>query len=180
MKLFFIILLLFPLNVLADSEYPDFCLQDIEPAEHIQTRKRLTVVRNHKIDNLILNFYGTPIWSDIAPHSEGCEDIDGKILIYDEETQKTLFHKSDNFYDFEVYLKGKEIDFYKNLFTSEKDIDFIIKHKFMSNCGCYGVLLFKKNPELLYLGSLFYNSGKYGTVEGYTEYNADNKEILLD
>ena len=46
------IIFLFSLNIFADTPNDNFCLEEIEPSEHIQTADRLTVVRNHKIDNL--------------------------------------------------------------------------------------------------------------------------------
>ena len=56
-----LIISLFSLNIFADPPNDNFCLEQIEPSEHIQTSDRLTVVRNHKIDNLII--VGTPNWS---------------------------------------------------------------------------------------------------------------------
>ena len=60
MKIYILLtIILFSLNIFADTPNDNFCLKQIEPSEHIQTADRLTVVRNHKIDNLIIDFYGT-------------------------------------------------------------------------------------------------------------------------
>ena len=112
------------------------------------------------------------------PHSEGCESDDGKILIYDKESQKPLYHKSDIGFNFEIFTKDNIIEKYTNIFSQSNEMDFIIKHGYMANCGgCYSVLFFKTDQEFRYLGELFYDPGKYGGIAHYKEYDANNQKI---
>ena len=160
--IYFFILLSFPLVSLADPQYDDQCLFQFEAEENAETRQRLIVVKTHKIDNLIINFYGTPIWRRMYPHTEGCEDEDGKILIYDKKTQKTLYHKSENAHAFAILKEKYEIEPYKNIFTQNDSVNLIIRHGYMANCGgCHSILFFKTEPELLYLGKLYFNPAKF-------------------
>jgi hypothetical protein len=178
--IYFFILLSFPLVSLADPQYDDQCLFQFEAEENAETRQRLIVVKTHKIDNLIINFYGTPIWRRMYPHTEGCEDEDGKILIYDKKTQKTLYHKSENAHAFAILKEKYEIEPYKNIFTQNDSVNLIIRHGYMANCGgCHSILFFKTEPEFLYLGKLYFNPAKY-KFEGlpsYREYNIEDKLV---
>ena len=176
--IYFFILLSFPLVSLADPQYDDQCLFQFEAEENAETRQRLIVVKTHKIDNLIINFYGTPIWRRMYPHTEGCEDEDGKILIYDKKTQKTLYHKSDRGHGFAILKEKYEIEPYKNIFTQNDSVNLIIRHGYMANCGgCHSILLFKTEPEFLYLGELFFAPAKYEGLPSYREYNSEDKLV---
>tara|TARA_B100000941_G_C28354562_1_gene473684 strand:+ start:150 stop:707 length:558 start_codon:yes stop_codon:yes gene_type:complete len=172
------ILLIIPSLTHADPKYDDSCLYQFESEYYGETRQRLTVVKNHKIGNLIINFYGTPIWNDMYPHSEGCDSDDGKILIFDKESQKPLYHKSDIGFNYEIFTKDNKIEKYTNIFSQSDEMDFIIKHGYMANCGgCYSVLFFKTDQEFRYLGELFYDPGKYGGTAHYDEYDANKQKI---
>lgn len=167
----------------AYSNYEDFCLSLVEPSEHMQTKDRLTVVRNHKIGNIIIDFYGIPIRSNMAPYSEGCSPEDGKLLIYDEVTQKPLFHKAANMQNFKVYV-GSEVSKYADIFSKANDAEFIISHGYMGNTGgSYSLLFFSTDNEFEYLGKSYYDPDKYGGRDGeplrptFTEYDADGKKI---
>ena len=176
--IYFFILLSFPLVSLADPQYDDQCLFQFEAEENAETRQRLIVVKTHKIDNLIINFYGTPIWRRMYPHTEGCEDEDGKILIYDKKTQKTLYHKSENAHAFAILKEKYEIEPYKNIFTQNDSVNLIIRYGYMANCGgCHSILLFKTEPEFLYLGELFFAPAKYEGLPSYREYNSEDKLV---
>ena len=60
----------------------------------------------------------------------------------------------------------------------ECEMDFVIKHGYMANCGgCYSVLFFKTDQEFRYLGELFYDPGKYGGTAHYDEYDANKQKI---
>ena len=179
------ILLILPVLTLADPSYDDECLFQFEDEVYAETRERLIAVKTYKIDNLIINFYGPPIWRGMYPHTEGCEDEDGKILIYDKNTQKTLYHKSDRGAGFKI-LKGKyEIEPYKNIFTQNDSVNLIIRHGYMANCGgCHSILLFKTEPEFIYLGELVFDPAKYEGLPSYKEYNSEGKlvkkHVILD
>jgi len=176
--IYFFILLSFPLVSLADPQYDDQCLFQFEAEENAETRERLIAVKTHKIDNLIINFYGTPIWRGMYPHTEGCEEEDGKILIYDKKTQKTLYHKSDRSHGFAILKDKYEIEPYKNIFTQNDSVNLIIRHGYMANCGgCHSILLFKTEPEFLYLGELFFAPAKYEGLPSYREYNSEDKLV---
>ena len=179
------ILLILPVLTLADPSYDDECLFQFEDEVYAETRERLIAVKTYKIDNLIINFYGPPIWRGMYPHTEGCGDEDGKILIYDKNTQKTLYHKSDRGHGFKI-LKGKyEIEPYKNIFTQNNLVDLIIRHGYMANCGgCHSILLFKTEPEFIYLGELVFNPAKYEGLPSYREHNSEGnlvkEHVILD
>jgi len=176
--IYFFILLSFPLVSLADPQYDDQCLFQFEAEQNAETRERLIAVKTHKIDNLIINFYGTPIWRGMYPHTEGCEEEDGKILIYDKKTQKTLYHKSDRGHGFAILKEKYEIEPYKNIFTQNDSVNLIIRHGYMANCGgCHSILLFKTEPEFLYLGELFFAPAKYEGLPSYREYNSEDKLV---
>ena len=176
--IYFFILLSFPLVSLADPQYDDQCLFQFEAEENAETRERLIAVKTHKIDNLIINFYGTPIWRRMYPHTEGCEDEDGKILIYDKKTQKTLYHKSENAHAFAILKEKYEIEPYKNIFTQNDSVNLIIRHGYMANCGgCHSILFFKTEPEFLYLGKLYFNPAKFEGLPSYREYNSEDKLV---
>ena len=51
------------------------------------------------------------------PHSEGYRSDDGKILIYDKEGPKPLYHKSDIGFNFEIFTKDNIIEKYTNIFA---------------------------------------------------------------
>ena len=179
------ILLIIPVLTHADPKYDDSCLYQFESEYYGETRQRLTVVKNHKIGNLIINFYGTPIWSDMYPHSEGCDSDDGKILIYDKESQKPLYHKSDIGFNFEIFTEDNKIEKYTNIFSQSDEMDFVIKHGYMANCGgCYSVLFFKTEPEFIYLGELVFNPAKYEGLPSYREHNSEGnlvkEHVILD
>ena len=176
-KLLLVLIFLLPRIVFADPSYPDECLFQFETEEYAETRKRLIAVKNHKIDNLIINLYGTPIWSRMYPHSEGCEDEDGKIFIYDSKTQKPLFHKSTNAVLFELHSDGNKFDKYNSMFSQTNNVDFIIKHYYTGTNGDHNVLFFRAKPEFLFLGSLFYSSAKYGGTPKFKEYSPLQKLI---
>ena len=157
-----LIISLFSLSIFADPPNDNFCLEQIEPSEHIQTADRLTVVRNHKIDNLIIDFYGTPIQSGIEPFTEGCESRDGKILIYDEKTQEVLFHKSSRIKKFKIFSLPSEILEYSQVFSDIANTNLIIKYNYMGNCGgCYDLLFFSNTNKFKYLGRVHYEPDKY-------------------
>ena len=141
------------------------------------------MVRNHKIGNLIINFYGTPIQSGMEPYSEGCEAEDGKILIYDEKSQQPLFHKSGNIKSFEIFTSSSDIDLYKDVFSQIGNTHLIIKHFYTGNCGgCYQLLFFSISTGFKYLGSTYYDPDKYGYLSGtaarkYIEYDSNGHRI---
>ena len=179
------ILLILPVLTLADPSYDDECLFQFEDEVYAETRERLIAVKTYKIDNLIINFYGPPIWRGMYPHTEGCEDEDGKILIYDKNTQKTLYHKSDRGHGFKILKEKYEIEPYKNIFTQNNLVDLIIRHGYMANCGgCHSILLFKTEPEFIYLGELVFDPAKYEGLPSYKEYNSEGKlvkkHVILD
>ena len=48
----------------------------------------------------------------------------------------------------------------------------------MANCGgCHSILLFKTEPEFLYLGELFFDPAKYEGLPSYREYNSEDKLV---
>ncbi len=176
--IYFFVLLSLPAFTLADPQYNDQCLFQFEIEENAETRERLIAVKTHKIDNLIINFYGTPIWRGMYPYTEGCEDEDGKILIYDKKTQKTLYHKSEHAHAFVILKEKYEIEPYKNIFTQSDSVDLIIRHGYMGNCGgCHSILLFQTEPEFLYLGNMYFNPAKFEGLPSYIEYNIEDKLV---
>ena len=176
--IYFFVLLSLPAFTLADPQYDDQCLFQFEIEENAETRERLIAVKTHKIDNLIINFYGTPIWRGMYPYTEGCEDEDGKILIYDKKTQKTLYHKSEHAHAFVILKEKYEIEPYKNIFTQSDSVDLIIRHGYMGNCGgCHSILLFQTEPEFLYLGNMYFNPAKFEGLPSYIEYNIEDKLV---
>ena len=179
------ILLILPVLTLADPSYDDECLFQFEDEVYAETRERLIAVKTYKIDNLIINFYGPPIWRGMYPHTEGCGDEDGKILIYDKNTQKTLYHKSDRGHGFKILKRKYEIEPYKNIFTQNNSVDLIIRHGYMANCGgCHSILFFQTEPEFIYLGELVFNPAKYEGLPSYREHNSEGnlvkEHVILD
>ena len=53
--IYLFILLIIPVLTHADPQYDDSCLYQFESENYGETRQRLTVVKNHKIDKLIIN-----------------------------------------------------------------------------------------------------------------------------
>jgi hypothetical protein len=186
MKFYILFIFIFLLcsNVFADTKYEDLCLESIEQNGHIQTADRLTVVRNHKINNLIIDLYGIPIHYGIKPFSEGCESRDGKILIYDNETQQVLFHKYGNFTKFKVNTLKSDIDKYSQVFRNISKTQLIIRYNYIGNCGgCYSLLFFSTSNKFEYLGMVYYEPDKYGYHNGiinrkYIEY--DFRDIKIN
>lgn len=178
-----LLLLLLPFSFTAYSNYEDFCLSLVEPSEHMQTKDRLTVVRNHKIGNIIIDFYGIPVWSGISPYTEGCSPEDGKLFIYDEESQKPLFHKADNMNNFKIYI-GSEVNQYSNIFSKVNEAEFAISHGYMGNTGgSYSLLFFSTDDEFEYLGESYYDPDKYGGRNGeplrpsFTEFDENGEKV---
>lgn len=182
-KIFLFAAQMFCSNLVYATDARPTCLDDLEGVDHAQTDKRLTVVSNHLVSNLMLNFYEIPVWSSVDPYTEGCENDDGKILIYDAETQEPLFHKSGNIHNFQVDTEKAVISKYREVFEHIDHVEMIIKHRFMANCGgCYDVLFFRRNPDFEYIGKVYYDPDKYGRGPNapnrkYVEFGPENNKV---